>query len=200
MISPKTTCVVLLVSVIVSCNPKINSFSSNPKIVTENDSVRLSWNVSGTPGLTYHQKKVRYLGNDSVQLLQFILVSTEGSRVSSPQTLEIPVLPNMYRDVMIFPVVSRHGDTLMASGTRDSVYNDFKIESMASVNNRKMLVQHGVYQTMLYDSSKRSKSLQGLDFAGPWILQSLLTPAEKENPKLVPDQLMIAVFIRPKKP
>ncbi|HEY2648575.1 MAG TPA: hypothetical protein VGI38_05255 [Puia sp.] len=200
MISPKKFCAILLVSVIVSCSPKIYSFSANPKIITENDSVHLSWNVRGTPGITYHQKKVRYLGADSLQLLQFILISTAGARVTSPTILEIPVLPKLYRDILIFPVVSRHGDTLMANGIRDSMYLNFKIESMASVNDRKMLVQHDVYQTMLYDSSKKSKSLQGLDYAGPWILQSLLTPDERANPKLVPDHLMIAVFIKPKKP
>jgi hypothetical protein len=186
----------LLALILAACKPVIYSFSASPGIVSENDSIHLKWKARGTPGITFHQKKIRYFGTDSLQLLQFILVSTKGAGSYVRRPLEIVVLPNLYCDTLILPVGSRQGDTLVATGIRDSLYQHFKIDSIVSLNSRKMIVQHGVYETMLYDSNVRSKTFRSLEYAGPWKLQSVLTPAEKENPKLVPEQLMIAVFIK----
>jgi hypothetical protein len=189
----------LLVITVASCKPKIYSFSASPRIITDRDSVHLSWLVRGKPELVFHQKKIRYFASDSLQLLQFSLVAAKGNSRTAPLLLEIKVLPLLYRDILVFPVTGRHGDTLVASGIKDSLYQDFKIESMASMSSRKILVEHGVYQTMLYDSGLRSKSFKDLDYSGPWKIQSLLTREEKENPRLIPDQFMISVFIKPKK-
>jgi hypothetical protein len=200
MISCRRLCVFLLMIAVASCKPKIYSFSASPRIITNSDSVHLNWVVRGKPQMTFHQKKIRYFASDSLQLLQFTLVVVKGSSRTAPRLLEIKVLPLLYRDILVFPVSGLHGDTLVASGIKDSLYQDFKIESMASMSSRKMLVEHGVYQTMLYDSNVRAKTFKDLDYSGPWKFQSLLTPEEKANSKLIPDQFMISVFIKPKKP
>jgi hypothetical protein len=200
MISCKRLCIFLLIIAVTSCKPKIYSFSASPGIITNSDSVHLNWVIRGKPEMVFHQKKIPYFAGDSLQLLQFSLLAVKGSTRTAPRLLEIKVLPPLYRDILIFPVTGRHGDTLIASGNKDSLYLDFKIESMASMSGRKLLIEHGVYQTMLYDSNLRSKSFKDLDYSGPWKFQSLLTPEEKENPKLIPDQFMISVFIKPKKP
>jgi hypothetical protein len=182
-----------------ACKPEIYSFSAYPKIVTDQDSVHLNWDIHGKPDLTFHQKKIGTSGGDSLQQLQFILVAVKGRSRSTPRQIDLNVLPLLYRDIFILPVSGRHGDTLVAGGTRDSLYKDFMIESMTSVNGRKIWVEHNIYQTMLYDSVTRSKTFRGLDYSGAWKFQSLLTPEEKENPKLIPAQFAIVVFIRPKK-
>jgi hypothetical protein len=182
-----------------ACKPEIYSFTANPKIVTNRDSVHLHWSISGNPELTFHQKKIPYSSGDSLQQLQFILVAEKGGSRSAPRLLELNVLPLLYRDLFILPVTGRHGDTLVADGIRDSLYQDFQVESMTSVTGRKILVEHNTYQTMLYDSVTRSKTFRGVDYYGRWKLQSLLTPEEKVNPKLIPRQFVIAVFIKPKK-
>jgi hypothetical protein len=199
MILCKRLCSLLLIVTIVSCKPKIYSFSASPRIITDRDSVHLNWTIRGKPELTFHQKKIRYFASDSLQLLQFSLVAVKGGSQTAPRLLQIKVLPLLYRDILVFPITGRHGDTLVASGIKDSLYLDFKIESMASMNSRKMLIEHGVYQTMLYDSGLKSISFKDLDYSGPWKFQSLLTPQEKANSKLIPDQFMISVFIKPKK-
>jgi hypothetical protein len=71
---------------------------------------------------------------------------------------------------------------------------------MVSVNGRKLLIKRGMYQTMLYDSVTRSKTFRGLGYSGAWKIESLLTPDEKANPKLIPNQFVIAVYISPKTP
>jgi hypothetical protein len=200
MIISKRLCLFLLFITIISCKPKIYSFTASPRIVTDRDSVHLNWVIRGKPDITFHQKKIRYFNDDSLQLLQFTLVALKGNSRTTPRLIELKVLPLLYRDILIFPVNGRHGDTLVASGIKDSLYQDFKIESINSMNGRKMLIGHGIYETMLYDSGARSKTLRGLDYSGPWQFQSLLTAEEKENTKLIPNQFMIAVFIRPKKP
>jgi hypothetical protein len=200
MISCKRLFVFLLVIIVASCKPKIYSFSASPRIITNSDSVHLNWEVRGKPQIVFHQKKIRYFANDSLQLLQFSLVALKGSSRTAPRLLEIKVLPLLYRDILVFPVSGVHGDTLVAGGIKDSLYEDFKIESMASMSGRKLLIEHGIYQTMLYDSGLRSKTFKDLDYSGPWKFQSLLTPEEKANSKLIPDQFMISVFIKPKKP
>ena len=199
MISCKRLLIFLLLITVASCKPKIYSFSASPRIITNPDSVHLNWIIRGNPELTFHQKKIRYFASDSLQLLQFSLISIKGGSRTAPRLLEIKVLPLLYRDILVFPITSRHGDTLVASGIKDSMYSDFKIESLSLMSVRKLLIEHGVYQTMLYDSGKQSKSFKDLNYNGPWKFQSLLTPEEKANSKLIPDQFMISVFIKPKK-
>jgi hypothetical protein len=183
-----------------ACSPEIYSFSANPRIITERDSVHLNWSIRGKPELTFYQKKIAYSGGDSLQQLQFSLVAVKGASRTTPRLIELNVLPLLYRDVFGLTVSGRHGDTLVAEGIRDSLYKDFKIESMVSVNGRKILVQRGMYKTMLYDSVTRSKTFRGLDYSGAWKFESLLTPEEKTNPKLIPNQFVIAFYISPKKP
>ena len=199
MITRKPLCLFLFFVLIYSCKPEIYSFSANPKIITDRDSVHLTWDIQGKPELTFHQKKIAYTGGDSLQQLQFSLVAVKGGSRTAPRLLELNVLPLLYRDRFVLPVTGRHGDTLVAAGMRDSLYKDFQIESMTSVTGRKILVEHNTYQTMLYDSVTRSKTFRGVDYYGTWIFESLLTPEEKVNPKLIPTQFAIAVFIRPKK-
>ena len=200
MISRRRLYLFLLSIMFTACKPEIYSFSANPGIITDRDSVHLNWSIHGKPELTFHQKKIDYFGGDSLQLLQFTLVAVKGSSRSTPRMIELNVLPLLYRDLFVLPVSGQHGDTLVAVGIRDSLYKDFKIESMTSVNGRKILVERGMYQTMLYDSVTKSKTFRGLDYSGEWKFESLLTPQEKENPKLIPGQFVIAVFIKPKKP
>jgi hypothetical protein len=200
MRTPGRVCLLLLFITINACKPEIYSFTASPKIITDRDSVHLHWSIRGNPELTFHQKKIPYSDGDSLQLLQFTLVAEKGGSRSAPRLLELSVLPLLYRDLFVLPVTGRHGDTLVATGTRDSLYLDFQVESMTSVTGRKILVEHNTYQTMLYDSVTRSKTFRGVDYYGKWKFQSLLTPAEKENPKLIPNQFVIAVYIRPKKP
>jgi hypothetical protein len=168
--------------------------------MTSKDSVQLHWNIRGKADVTFHQEKIRYFDGDSVQQLRFVLVARKMGSSTAGRQVAIPVLPPLYRDRLILPVVRRQGDTLVAVGIKDSLYRNFMIVSMASVNQRKILALHGMYETMLYDSSKVSKSLQGVDFAGSWQLMALLTPEEKRNPDLIPKQFTITVNIRPKNP
>ena len=200
MITPNRLYLFLLFAVLTACKPEIYSFTASPKIITDRDSVHLHWSIHGNPELTFHQKKIPYSDGDSLQLLQFILVAEKGGSRSAPRLLELNVLPLLHRDLFALPVSGRHGDTLVADGFRDSLYQDFQIESMTSVTGRKILVEHNTYQTMLYDSVTRSKTFRGVDYYGKWKFQSLLTPAEKANPRLIPNQFVIAVYIKPKKP
>ncbi len=200
MITSRCLFLFLLFIPIVACKPEIYSFSANPKVLTNRDSVHLHWDIQGRPELTFHQKNIAYSGGDSLQQLQFSLVAVKGRSRTIPHVIELNVLPLSYRDVFVLPVTGRHGDTLVAQGNRDSLYNDFKVESMTSLNGRKILVQRGMYQTMLYDSVTRSKTFRGLDYSGTWKVESLLTPQEKVNPKLIPNQFVIAAFISPKTP
>ncbi|HET7002962.1 MAG TPA: hypothetical protein VFI33_16665 [Puia sp.] len=198
MITPSRLFLLLILVSINACKPEVYSFTAHPKIVTEKDSVHLHWAIRGKPELTFHQKKVAYPGGDSLQLLQFSLVAEKGGSRSAPSLLELGVLPLVYRDLFVLPVTGRHGDTLVAMGSRDSLFQDFQVESMTSVTGRKILVEHNSFRTMLYDSVTRSKTFRGVDYAGSWKFQSILTPQEKANPKLVPGQFAIAVFISPK--
>jgi|SRR5579863_5626310 len=200
MITPGRLYLLLLFIMINACKPEIYSFTANPKIITDRDSVHLHWSISGNPELTFHEKKIAYPGGDSLQSLQFTLVAVKGSARSAARLLELSVLPLIYRDLFTLPVTGRHGDTLVAEGIRDSLFQDFQVESMTSVTGRKILVRHNSYQTMLYDSVTRSKTFRGVDYSGAWKFESLLTPAERQNPKLIPDQFVIAVYVKPKKP
>jgi hypothetical protein len=189
----------LLFVLFYACKPEIYSFSANPKVITDRDSVHLNWSIQGKPELAIHQTKIGYSGGDSLQQLQFILVAVKGNSKSGPRVIELNILPHLYRDVFALPVTGRHGDTLVAEGIKaDSLYRDFNIESMSSVTGRKILVEHATYQTMLYDSVTRSKTFRGVDYSGAWRFQSLITPQEKENPKLIPNQFVITVFLSPK--
>jgi hypothetical protein len=199
MITSRCLCLFLLFVMFNACKPEIYSFSANPRIITDRDSVHLNWSIRGKPELTFHQRKIVYSGSDSLQQLQFSLVAVKGGSRTTPRLIELNVLPLLYRDIFVLPVTGRHGDTLVAESIRDSLYKDFQIESMTSVNGRKILVERGMYQTMLYDSVTRSKTFRGLDYAGVWKVESLLTPEEKANSKLAPNQFAIAVYISPKK-
>ena len=129
MITPSRLCLLLLLVTINACKPEIYSFTANPKIITDRDSVHLHWAIRGNPELTFHQKKIPYPGGDSLQLLQFSLVAEKGGSRSAPSLLELSVLPMLYRDLFVLPITGRHGDTLVAEGVRDNLYQDFQVES-----------------------------------------------------------------------
>src|ERR1700722_1351695 len=114
MISRRRLYLFLLSIMFTACKPEIYSFSANPGIITDRDSVHLNWSIHGKPELTFHQKKIDYFGGDSLQLLQFTLVAVKGSSRSTPRMIELNVLPLLYRDLFVLPVSGRHGEELVA--------------------------------------------------------------------------------------
>ena len=93
MITRKPLYLFLLFVLINACKPEIYSFSANPKIITERDSVHLTWDIHGKPELTFHQNKIAYSGGDSLQQLQFSLVAVKGGSRTTPRLIELNVLP-----------------------------------------------------------------------------------------------------------
>jgi hypothetical protein len=183
---------------LLSCKPKIFSFTASRHIVTSMDSVHLEWKVRGKPELDFSQKRISYFSGDSVDLLLFKLTVRKGRQKPVSETLEVKLVPPLYKDYLAITVTGRNADTLVASGIKDSMYRDFNIESIASRNDRRMMVVHGGREIILSDSGSQVQTLKGLDYEGPWNLRSLLTPEEKQNPRLIPDRFIITVLIQPK--
>ena len=194
----KNCCVCFLLLCMSSCKPKIFSFTVSRHIVTSKDSVHLEWKVRGKPDLDSFQKRIPYFSGDSVDLLQFKLTVRKGRKKPVSKTLEVKLVPALYKDYLAIRVTGRDADTLVARGIKDSMYHDFNIESIASRNNRKMMVVHGGREVILSDSGSQIQTLKGLDYEGPWILRTLLTQEEKQNPRLIPDRFNITAIIQPK--
>lgn len=184
-----------LILIFCSCAPKIN-FTALPATITKGDSVLLNWKISGKPTLLFDQRKIAHAPGDSLEILEFTLSVQKGKKVKYIKR-QISVLPKESTDRVVLMTNNLHGDTLIASGIKDTlIWAGFEIISVSSLSARPVIILHANIKFELKNPEIPSNVWEGTPYAGDWKIMSLLTEAEKENHSLIPGQLEIKVLIR----
>ena len=179
----------------VSCKPRIYSFIPSSQVITQDDSVQFTWDVRGKATLLFDQRNIARPNNDSLHVLEFTLVVKKGSH-EAHQKVQISVVPKQTTDYLVFPVTSLNGDTLIASGVKDTMlWKGFSIASITSVNQRVLTVIHDDVQSVIEDTSTASIVWRGKPYSGTWIIKTLLTPAERNNHDLIPNRFQLKASI-----
>ncbi|MEO6838567.1 MAG: hypothetical protein ABI185_09260 [Ginsengibacter sp.] len=182
-----------------SCAPKITSFSALPPTITKGDSVTLNWKIKGKPTLVFDQRKIAHSGNDSLEVLEFTLW-VEKNKKEKHINRQISVLTEESMDNLIFATTDLKGDTLFASGIKDTIlWNNFEIISVSSASKRTLSVVHNNIQSQLDSSGVISNAWDGSKYSGRWKIMTILTDAEKKDSSIIPGQLEIKAIIRPLK-
>lgn len=182
-----------------SCAPKITSFTALPPTITKGDSVILNWKIRGKPTLLFDQRKVAHPGNDSLEIIEFTL-SVEKNKKAKYIKRQISVLPAESMDNLILATTDLKGDTLIASGIKDTtLWNNFEVISVSSASKRTFIVVHNNIRSQLDSSGVISYAWEGSKYSGYWKIMTILTEAEKKDSSIIPGQLEIKAIIRPLK-
>jgi len=188
----------VFISFFYSCAPKIN-FTASPAIITKGDSVLLNWKVKGKPTLMFDQRKISHPPNDSMEILEFTLSVQRGKKEKYIKR-QVSILPKESTDEVVLITNDIKGDTLIASGIKDSsLWADFEVISISSLSKRPLIILHAGRESELRDSEIPSNLLEGTHYAGSWKIMTLLSEAEKKDHSIIPDQLEIKVLICPLK-
>jgi len=186
----------VFISFFYSCAPKIN-FTASPAIITKGDSVLLNWKVKGKPTLMFDQRKISRPLNDSLEILEFTLSVQRGKKEKYIKR-QVSILPKESTDQVTLITNEIKGDTLIASGIKDStLWAGFEVISVSSLSGRPLIILHAGRESELKDSQIPSNLWEGTRYAGNWKIMALLTEAEKKDHSIIPNQLEIKVIIRP---
>ena len=182
-----------------SCAPKVTSFTALPPTITKGDSVTLNWKIKGNPTLLFDQRKITHPGNDSLEVLEFTL-SIEKNKKEKHIKRQVSVLPAESMDKVILATSDLKGDTLIATGIKDTLlWANLEIISVSSASKRTLIVLHNDIRSQLDSSGVISNAWDGSKYSGEWKIMTILTDAEKKDSSIIPGQLEIKAIIRPLK-
>ena len=191
-------CLLLLACCWLGCQPKVFTFTATPRIITAKDSVHLNWRTRGIATMSFYQDRIAHPPGDSADALEFVLVATKGGKESAPFRQQVTVVAEQSRDALSFSLTGRDGDTLLASGIKDTtLYAGFEIVAATGLSHRTIILSHNGVTAMLPDSGVTVTTLQGLPYDGPWSLKSPLTPEEKNKTAPIPNTLDALFTIKP---
>ncbi len=188
----QSSLVFLLVLLVGCANPAIHSFSVSPLTISETDTVRVNWEVSGTPTLLINNIQ----GQDSAtKYMQLTLVVAKGDRQVS-QPIQVSVVNKAAATDIVFATVLV-GDTLVATGEKNEARwgDKFVIGSISSTTKRLLVVEHAGRKTVLPADGSQNRAMLGTPVKGIWTMKTALTAAEKQDMSRAPETLEIHATI-----
>ena len=179
------------------CGPKIFTFDAGRNSICEGDSIRVTWDVRGTPTLLISFAEDSTQDGSKPKTMWLTLVAGDNADV---RRKEIEIYPKRGLDSVAF-TTTLQGDTLVASGTKNSDRwgDEFEILSVASGSGRPLTVRHAGRSVTLDGGGTSSTGLQGTAYNGDWDLRSGLTNAERQQPANTPDWLIVRATIQCKR-
>ncbi len=195
---PSLCLLFLLIFALPACKPKVLYFIAAPRIVSAKDSVRLSWRTRGKAEMIFYQSRITNPPGDSANMLDFLLVARKGEQTSAPYKQTVRLVSPQTRDVLSFSLTGREGDTIIATGTKDTtLYRGFAIVAMAGLMHRPIFAEHNGRTVLLPDSGITVTTMADLPYDGVWTLRTILTTREKSDRTLIPNTLDVITIIKP---
>ncbi len=194
------TVVILLSSSVFSCGPSISSFNITPLTATENDTLKVSWDISGTPTLlvySLNDSSDNNVNQDiNSKLIEFKLVVEKGGK-KVVQPIQVTLVPETSNTQITFPT-DLHGDTLVAEGKKNPErWNEhFRVVEVSSLSGRDLMVGHSDRNANLDSEGTPSKVFEGTPVQGYWSIKSLLTEQEKISNTDLPVSLKLKITIK----
>jgi hypothetical protein len=183
--------------IVLSCTPRIYSFTALPATITKDDSVKINWKVRGKPSLLFHEKN--NVDNEGTKFLEYTLVVRKKG-IDSSRMIQVIVLPGVSSDMIVF-ATTRNRDTLIADGIKNEQRwpDQFHIVSVASASNRDLEVTHSGKTAKLDAVGTPTGIFEGTTVKGTWELRSLLSETEKKDIRTAPSTLRIKIIIKSNK-
>jgi hypothetical protein len=184
--------VVLLFSY--GCKPVIYEFHVTPRVIGPDDSVRVTWKVSGSPTLSVQDQ---HIGTDTIYRKVTLTVRKAGKKTYRDSVVTV-FYDGTINQVGFQTVL--HSDTLIAAGMKNTARwgNDFVVSTVDNPYHRKISIIHSGKSVYLNALSKGETTLNGTPVSGNWEIRTLLTPAEKADPHIDPLKLSILITIKHK--
>jgi hypothetical protein len=176
-----------------ACQPRIYSFTVDPKSIGPSDRIRVGWEVKGEPSLQIQDYP--YPGDSSSgDKLRYITLVVTRNKHEISQVVQVAVRRDSASDEIAFrPVVA--GDSLVAAGINNPVRwgNEFDILSVADGSDRAMEVSHAGIARELHPGDKPDDAFKGTPVQGDWIFRCQMTPEERNHQRPLP--LFLRIFI-----
>jgi hypothetical protein len=189
--------ILLSLCLLFSCGPRVFFFQARPcTTITEEDSVKFTWKVRGTPTLLHYQEDADEPDNPGKRYQYYKLVAKKGKKEAAFPTLGLTVLPESSIDYIQINT-SRRGDSVVAFAVRDTLEWGFHfiLDQVSSGSGRPMTVTHLGRTGMLDGEGNPSNVLKGLRNSGPWEFSSPLSEEEKKDSTRIPGKLRIKTVI-----
>ncbi len=181
-----------------SCAPTIRSFSAYPQKITARDSVRVNWNLRGTPTMLVSQRTDSTdlaPGQAAPHFMELTLVAKKKQK-ETRKVMQIKVVPDVSTEEIVFKT-ELHGDTLVAAGDKNE--QDwgpiFHLGAITETTGRLLLVTHAGKTATLSAADPTSIAFQRLPVGGYWAFRSLLTAPERADHRTAPNRLRITATI-----
>jgi hypothetical protein len=160
--------------------------------MTADDTLKINWDVKGTPTLLVHEAQ---LPDSAGKILEMKLVVEKGGKEVN-KVVQVEVLPKNSTTSIAFSTELR-GDTLVAEDDKNpGVWGDrFEILSVSNASNRPLTVTHSNRTASLDKAGSPSNAFAGTPVEGRWSFKSMLTAAEKADHSLLPERLQINTII-----
>ena len=185
--------VILIAFIFGSCKPAIRSFHVSPLVITGDQKVHIDLDVKGIPSLEFNQ----HLSPDSIQLLEFTLISTKAGK-EARKTVQVQKMKPQASIDITFSTNKIEGDMVIASGeNNNNQWSNFQIVSVSTPISRELLVTHGGRTVTLQADGSSSSDLSGTTAGGEWSFKTRLTANEKADSSKIPQELKIRAVIKP---
>jgi hypothetical protein len=189
-----------------SCGPSINSFVIQPLSISNEDSVRINWDVRGTPTLLVRERPVLddsehvVTGALTPRYVDYQLVVERGGK-EVHQTIQVVVYPAFFTNEIIMEVIDRIGDTIIAKGIKDPLRwgRLFEVVSVSTGSMRELQISHSGKVAIVDNNGTTSLELKGTPIEGEWEIKTVLNEEEKRDEALIPSDLKIIAVIQYKK-
>jgi len=191
---------------LISCKPKVNSFSANPNYICQGETTTVIWDITGSallyasPPLT-STGEVPSVGQRQFQLestTKFIISALRNKYRSEKREQDVVVFSNIEKKPIITPTEINPKGGLVAIET--DVWGDISdlmlIENISNKSDRKLIVKHGGVTVEISENGSSNK-MKGLMINGDWEMYADLKPGEVigDPNNSPPDRLGIEVTL-----
>jgi hypothetical protein len=187
---------ILLLPLISSCGPKINSFAVSPLTMTTLDTLRVNWDVRGTPTLLIHfdnlaEGNIPQDSDSTIGMLELDLVAKSGDKEQFRRTY-IEIVPALIKNTIVFTTEIK-GDSLVAAGIKNPLRwaENFKILTVSSNVSRPITIRHSGHSASLNTLGAISEAFKNTTLQGEWQFTSPLTKEEKNSQRSNTEELSI---------
>jgi hypothetical protein len=159
---------------VIGCGPKIHSFSVEPRRACPDDTVRISFSVTGTPHL-----EVTTTSGEGPETVTYTLIAERQGK-SRFARQDVVRLSAQQERPLSFPTIPLGTDSLSASDTlpADNWNSSARLAGLSTLSHRDVWVTHLGRVALLRGDGTPSNEFVGLPLAGLWELAAPLKAGE----------------------
>ena len=173
-----------VLALLVSCSPKIASFTALPKSICEDDAFTMRWKTRGDPNLTVSLHRAAEGAQGVPDTL--VMVLTAGTKQDPPtRTEDVLVYPSSFTSQLFFETTTEGAKVHAVDEANPGKWPaNFVVDSVASASGIAIVVHHAGAEASVDAAGTPSSSLAGLPILGEWELEAEV-PSGEEPPEVL---------------